>query len=77
MEEHQNESGLRWLWWLVLAIAFYFICPAIWVWPIFRVYGDSPPEWVQVIGFPAQWLYDLWPVYEAWVDWSMTKTGLK
>ena len=77
MEDDKNEHGLRWLWWLVLAVAFYLLCPKIWCWPIVMIYGDGLPQWVEVIGMPAEWLYDHLPAYEAWIDLTMEKMGLR
>ncbi len=76
--EEKNDSGVwRWLWWLLFGVLFYFVCPALWAWPIIQIFGlDGPyPAWLEAFILPANWLYDQWPLYESWVDWSMEKVG--
>jgi hypothetical protein len=55
----------------------YFGFPALWFWPIWKVYGFDPPPWLHPLAIPVDWLALRFPIYLQWVQWGFELLGIK
>jgi hypothetical protein len=58
-------------------VAVYFGFPAVWVWPIWKVYGWAAPDWALALSLPVGWLGQALPWYKNWVDWGLALFGIR
>jgi hypothetical protein len=76
-DEPEGKWG-AWLSWcfggLVLV---YFGFPAVWIWPIWKVYGWPPPDWAVGLILPVAWLADALPWYQNWLSWGLALFGIR
>lgn len=51
--------------------------PALWYWPIWKVYGLNQPQWLETLFSPLVWLMEQFPIYRHWVLWGYDLLGIK
>ena len=64
-------------WGLGGLILVYFGFPALWFWPIWKVYGGIYPQWMDSIFTPVAWLSRRFSFYQEWVEWGGELLGIK
>ena len=77
MSGERPSTGSYAGWGLGGLIIVYFGLPAVWIWPIWKVYGMRPPQWFDIILAPLVWLAERLPIYGDWVDWGIELFGIK
>ena len=78
MSDEPEGSWGAWLSWsLGGLVAVYFGFPALWLWPIWKVYGLTTPGWVHALCVPMASLVKVSPLYGEWVLWNAEVVGIK
>jgi hypothetical protein len=77
MSDERPSNGSYAGWGLGGLIIVYFGLPAVWIWPIWKVFGSTPSDWLSKFGFPINWLAMRLPVYCQWVEWVGELLGIK
>ncbi len=77
MSDERPSTGSYAGWGLGGLILVYFGFPALWIWPIWKVYGMRPPQWFDILLAPLVWLAERLPIYGDWVDWGIELFGIK
>jgi hypothetical protein len=67
-------AGLSWSFGGLVAV--YFGFPAVWVWPISKVYGGAWPDWFFVVLWPVTKMKEATPWYQSWVEWGLVLFGV-
>jgi hypothetical protein len=67
-------AGLSWSFGGLVAV--YFGFPALWIWPISKVYGWPGPDWVMILTVPHVLLAYAIPWYQTWVNWGLALFGI-
>jgi hypothetical protein len=78
MSDDRGRSTGSWAGWgFGGLIIIYFGFPALWIWPLWKVYGATPPRWLEPIGIPVSWLAQQFPMYQQWIQWGADLLGIK
>ena len=75
-DEPEGKWGAWLSWCFGGLVAVYFGFPALWLWPIWKVYGMSPPDWLGILIRPHGWIGNVIPWYVEWVDWGLALFGI-
>ena len=57
-------------------VAVYFGFPAVWIWPIWKVFASGLPVWTAYLFQPIRSLTVISPWYRDWVEWGMFFLGV-
>lgn len=78
MSQEPEQARGGWAGWSFAGlIVIYFGFPALWIWPIWKIYGPGPPpKLFQTLAYPIAWICDHFAGYQKWVDWGFKLFGI-
>ena len=76
MPQKEHSSATAWTTGVIVVLVIYAVFPVVWIWPLFHIYGNTPPEWCLVVVSPLIWLRQNFPGYEEWVELQARVIGI-